>query len=309
MAPVGAVLWAVFHLWCPTRQALRHFSKLSSALHILLSTTITPRMLCHAEHLLKQFVSSAASLYGEACMRFNMHQLLHLPKAAQQMGPLWAHSAFVFEGGNSSLVKLVTASKGIPLRILERVALSQKLNFFLAAEGLSERLRSFCWGMLGVKRIQSAFFVGGICMLGKEKSTALSSEERKEVTKLCGSCPAIARECTRVAYQEQVYHSAAYTRAVKSNSSAVRTLSGQYYIICRIIVSRFHDKQKCLLLCKEIVTMDGLFPTHIKECFLDPVTEVCAIDMLDADRPCLFITLSAEEKAYICDLPNVIERG
>ncbi|XP_064481550.1 uncharacterized protein LOC135394638 [Ornithodoros turicata] len=287
----------------------KHFSKLSDALHILLSETLTARMIDQAGHLLEQFVSSAASLYGESCMKFNVHQLLHLPKAAQQMGPLWAHSAFVFESGNGSLVKLVTASKGIPQQIVERVALSQKLNFFLAADLVSGRTKVLCMGMLGEKRLQSACYVGNICMLGKAKTICFTPSERSEVAKVCGACPNVSSEYTRAVHQDQVYHSQAYSRATKSNSSAVRTAAGRYYIVCRIIVVNVNNEgQRCLLLCKEMVTVDSALPAHIKECFVDPVSTVSAIDMLDVQSPCLFIRFDSEEKCYICDLPNVIER-
>lgn len=36
-------------------------------------------------------------------MSFNIHLLLHLPRAVQQTGPLWASSCFPFEGYNGDL--------------------------------------------------------------------------------------------------------------------------------------------------------------------------------------------------------------
>lgn len=241
-------------------------------------------------------------------MKFNVHQLLHLTKAARQMGPLWAHSAFVFEGGNGSLVKLVKAAKGVPLQIVERVALSQKLHQFLAADMLPTRIAALCKGMLGEKRLQGVTYVGGICLLGKGKAASLTVAEKCAITNVHGSCPDVVDEYTRAVHNEQVYHSEAYSRAVKSNSGVIRAATGQYYTIRRMIVARVNSDRKCLLLCKELVTMDSNFPPHIKECFVDPVSPPCVVDMLDVKCPCLFIDFASEERCFIGDLPNVIER-
>ncbi|EEC11279.1 hypothetical protein IscW_ISCW009683 [Ixodes scapularis] len=53
----------------------------------------------YIDALLRAFVASTATLYKDQAMTFNIHQLLHLAEAARQMGPLWGHSAFVFESG------------------------------------------------------------------------------------------------------------------------------------------------------------------------------------------------------------------
>ncbi|XP_064462215.1 uncharacterized protein LOC135372635 [Ornithodoros turicata] len=306
-------LWVLFYSLPCTHGILperywRHFAKLSHALHILLAEKITHQMIHKAEHLLEQFVSRAAALYGEGCMRFNVHQLLHLPKAARLMGPLWAHSAFVFESGNGTLVKLVTASKGIPLQIVERVALSQKLYMHLAANMLTSRTKALCMRMLGEKRLQSATYVGNVCMLDKEKATCLTAAEKAEIAKVCGSCPDVASEFKRVVYNDQVYHSTAYARAVKSNSSAIRTVEGEYYVVSRIIAVNTSSGRKCVLLCKEIITVHSAFPDHIRECFIDPVPSVLVVDMLRVQKPCVLINFAFEEKTFVCDLPNVIER-
>ncbi|XP_064462710.1 uncharacterized protein LOC135373439 [Ornithodoros turicata] len=82
------------------REHWRHLAKLSEAVHILLREKISERDLARADELLKDFVGRCIALYGEAFMTFNVHALLHLAASAKFLGPLWAHSAFVFEGGN-----------------------------------------------------------------------------------------------------------------------------------------------------------------------------------------------------------------
>ncbi|KAG0444335.1 hypothetical protein HPB47_013914 [Ixodes persulcatus] len=108
--PSGAI-WLLYY-WLPStlgilpEQYWLHVKKLVEAIHILLSSTMTAASVDRAETLLRSFVSMTGRLYGATSMTYNVHQLWHLPEAARQMGPLWAHSAFVFEGGNGRLVKL-----------------------------------------------------------------------------------------------------------------------------------------------------------------------------------------------------------
>ncbi|KAG0415123.1 hypothetical protein HPB47_007705 [Ixodes persulcatus] len=106
----------------------KHFSKLSEAIHMLLRETITPHGIKRAEELLRDFVGRCKGHHGVASLTFNVHQLLHLPNSVRQLAKLWAQSAFVFERGNGKLVALVSAAKGLPDQIVERVVMSQQLE-------------------------------------------------------------------------------------------------------------------------------------------------------------------------------------
>ncbi|CAN7989830.1 unnamed protein product, partial [Ixodes pacificus] len=110
-------LWLLFYVLPCTLGILKqrywkHLSCLVEAIHMLLSEELTPRMLeTAAVGLLRKFVGRVEPLYKKGgCMTFNVHQLLHLPKAAEQLGPLWAHSAFVFAGGNGEIIKSVASA-------------------------------------------------------------------------------------------------------------------------------------------------------------------------------------------------------
>lgn len=59
-----------------------------------------------------------------------MHLLMHLPKSAMQLGPLWATSVFLFESANGTLLHLITAAKGVPLQVAERWVMKQTLMRF-----------------------------------------------------------------------------------------------------------------------------------------------------------------------------------
>ena len=85
------------------------------------------------------------------------------------MGPLWAHSAFVFESGNGSLLNLVTAAKGVPLQIVERALMTQQVEAIVNSEKLPQQLTEIAKRLLGQKRVQKSRYVGEVCLLGTAK--------------------------------------------------------------------------------------------------------------------------------------------
>ncbi|KAG0435342.1 hypothetical protein HPB47_018545, partial [Ixodes persulcatus] len=114
----------------------RHLCRLAEAIYLLLLPEINEAQIRRAETLLTQFVGQMPGLYGETAMTFNIHQLVHLCSTVRRMGPLWANSAFRFEDGNGRLLNHVTAAKGVPQQIVERVIMRQELETLLAADFL-----------------------------------------------------------------------------------------------------------------------------------------------------------------------------
>ncbi|XP_049272028.1 uncharacterized protein LOC119395047 [Rhipicephalus sanguineus] len=88
----------------------RHLSKLSEGVYILLKNELTAQEIDKAEFLLTKFVSRCEALYGVSFMTYNVHALLHLASCARSLGPLWAHGAFVFEGGNGTIHRAIIDS-------------------------------------------------------------------------------------------------------------------------------------------------------------------------------------------------------
>ncbi|KAL1466873.1 hypothetical protein MTO96_042456 [Rhipicephalus appendiculatus] len=129
------------------------------------------------ENLLSSFVTRCATLYGVAAATFNVHQILHLAENVRQLGPLWANSAFVFEGGNSKLVKSVTAAHGLPHQIVERVVMGQCLNNLIVSAQVTKQEQSLCLKFLGHKDILDAIEEDGVTLLGRARRARLSDTE------------------------------------------------------------------------------------------------------------------------------------
>lgn len=255
-------------------------------------------------------MSGARSLYTERAMTFNLHQMLHLSKATKQLGPLWAQSAFVFEGGNGRLVKTVKAAKGVPLQIVERVMLLQQVNILLNELPLATHVKQLCQEMFGERRIQNSICVDGVTLLGHPKVvTTFAHEEQEAFYRTFNTLLSSATEFNRVVFAGVILHSQQYRRATRSNLTVVKCKDEGYVRIERVFVVN-HPNEKCFMLCKNVVLTNsnaGL-PQHIKECFLSPQNTLKIVEPKDIATSCLFINFASEKQSYVCDIANMIER-
>ncbi|XP_064462352.1 uncharacterized protein LOC135372820 [Ornithodoros turicata] len=171
-------------------------------------------------------------LYGDSSMTYNIHQLLHLTKGVKLLGPLWAHSAFVFEGGNGSLVKNITAAKGMPHQIIERALMSQQLSMLVT---LSPNIRKMCNSILGNEPLKNFEYVNEACLLGVPKHmTHFSIEEQDALARSTNMCVTAVLEYYRFVVGNNLYHSSSYSKANKSDSSVIISSDGDFLKIERI---------------------------------------------------------------------------
>ncbi|XP_077550692.1 uncharacterized protein LOC144163898 [Haemaphysalis longicornis] len=106
---------------------LTHFALLCQAVFLLMQESVDDRDIAEAEKLLVCFVSRMYTLYGPSGATYNVHQLLHLSKSVEMVGPLWGTSTFPFESANGELLKHVKAAQGVPLQIAERCVMKSWL--------------------------------------------------------------------------------------------------------------------------------------------------------------------------------------
>lgn len=290
----------------------RHLSKLSEALHILLGEELSSNEIDRAELLLESFVRSCKSLYGPSFMTFNVHGLLHLANSVRSLGPLWAHSAFVFEGGNGNIVRQVSAAKGIPQQVTERIVMFQQLCQLCDSGRLTLQEQQVCKELIGYTPVQNAARVGEkLCLLGRGKVTALSCDEQRTIQLRCGIAASSALQYERFILDGQVFHSTAYTRPARSDTTFLRTTSGDYKRVEKVLALRGTDT--CVILCRPVIIADvpagvPAMPQHIKECFLSHSAVLDIVLPEEVQDSSLFIDFPVEEKMFICNIPNKIER-
>lgn len=265
-----------------------------------------------SESLLESFVRSCKSLYGASFMTFNVHGLLHLANSVRSLGPLWAHSAFVFEGGNGNVVRQVSAAKGIPQQVTERIVMFEQLCQLCDSSRLTLQEQQVCKELIGYTPVQNAARVGEkLCLLGRGKETALSSDEQSAIELRCGIAASSALQYERFILDGQVFHSTAYTRPARSDTTFLKTDSGDYKRVEKVLTLR--GRNTCVLLCRPVIIADvpadvPAMPQHIKECFLSHTTVLDIVLPEEVQDCCLYIDFPVEEKMFICDIPNKIER-
>ncbi|XP_075534691.1 uncharacterized protein LOC142569066 [Dermacentor variabilis] len=285
----------------------RHLVKLSEAVHILLREEISTQQIDHAERLLSMFAARCEALYGVTAATFNVHQLYHLAESVRHLGPLWAHSAFSFESGNGHLVKSVTAAHGLPHQIVERVVMGQYLEHFIATANISEEDRAVCDSFLGHPHIQNAVEEGGATFLGLNKHATFSASEMQALNDTGYGGSSI--ECyERLVFKKQMYHSTLYKRPTKSDSTFVQTSEGFFRIekMVRVLLRAGHT---CLLLCREVLFLDDQrFPQHIRPCFLSAKAPPKVLRPSNILKSCVYLEFSNTRKAFLCPMPNMIER-
>ncbi|CAN8023326.1 unnamed protein product [Ixodes persulcatus] len=222
-----------------------------------------------SETLLTQFVSQMPGLYGYTAMTFNIHQLVHLCSTVRCMGPLWANSAFRFEDGNGRLLNHVTAAKGVPQQIVERVIMRKELETLLSADFLPASVKRKCQRVLGYDHLRSATYVQEACLLGSGMPVqSFSVEETAAMHSRIGFCPSGASEHERFVVKHQVYHNTQYGRAKKSNSSVICCNNEIVAIIIEALHVEDMNMECCVLLCtplRQRVVHNSIFPVHIVE--------------------------------------------
>ena len=89
-----------------------------------------------ANNLLVDFVSKAANLYGQECLVYNVHSLVHIVQDVKYLGPLDEFSSFPYENMLSQLKKLIRKSQTPIQQLLRR--LEEKQIFYNEREDIKK---------------------------------------------------------------------------------------------------------------------------------------------------------------------------
>ena len=93
----------------------------------MLSDIISNDDLNLSQRLIMDFIFATEKLYGKQHLSMNVHLCAHLKDSVFHLGPLWSHSAFIFESCNSTLLNYVKSSNGVPLQIISRYLLQRNI--------------------------------------------------------------------------------------------------------------------------------------------------------------------------------------
>ncbi|XP_044019218.1 uncharacterized protein LOC122859593 isoform X2 [Aphidius gifuensis] len=133
---------------------VRHWSLLVDGVSILLKESIQKNEIDYSEKCLLDFVRGVERSYGKEQVSYNVHLLTHLAQSVRDLGPLWAHSAFIFENFNQQIKKSVKSSNGVAKQICDGFRLKYAIeNMKLECqENLTHEINACLADMLKIKQ-------------------------------------------------------------------------------------------------------------------------------------------------------------
>lgn len=183
--------------------------------------------------------------------------------------------------------------------------MEQCLGSCLAATGIvTEEEKAVCKQFLEHGQVSNVVREGNATLLGRNKHAMLTAPERDALNEL--GCDNV--ECyDKIIIKHQVYHSTLYKRPTKSDTTFVEASQGCFRIE-KIVLASCCGSHKCFLICREVLFLDSSFPRHIRPCFLSGSNVPTVLEPGEIIRSCIYIEFHEEKKAFLCLMPNMIER-
>lgn len=266
--------------------ALKHLSLLVESTFVLLQHNISAEELNKCEMDLVKFVAEFEILYGAEFVTFNVHSLLHVVESVKMTGPLWATSAFSFEGTNYHLKRQVNGPKGvddqIAMRYLQKSTLLWKLSEYIGNE---EPSKKFCTNLFTSPQSDSfTRTVENAVLLGKGQFAVNDDVD------------VIKHE--RCVFEGVLFHSAGYRPEKKTNDSIVQLMSNEIVQITGF----FNIDNRCYVDVRKLNIHSVFHVSHIFQIrnYSDavrrvPITEIQAKVMV----------LEVDQTTYICQIPHI----
>ncbi|XP_064472840.1 uncharacterized protein LOC135387663 [Ornithodoros turicata] len=269
-----------------SNEHFKHFGLLVHGVHLLLKKEVSKTDIDESTEKLTEFVLHTEVLYGKGQMSSNVHTLLHLPKAAVLLGPLWTHSCFVFENNMGKLLKHVKSYKGVPLQILSRVLLQSNLQVLQGRAAPDAG---------GVFRQERANVSNAPVALGTGHPP--SDAVRSLVQRLLPHCEDVV-EYVRVFIGKVTLHSTKYTVPTKTDSTVFEQ-DGVYARIENVIsVTASEGGSKVYVIMEEYAVDRFPCVTHIKYCRRLPERKL--LELTSRAKPCMY--MSTNQGSLIVDL-------
>lgn len=234
---------------------LTHWSKLTTAISILLAEKISPSQIQEAEELLSQFGMEMQDLYGLENMTINVHFCLHLARSVKNWGPLWTHSAFVFEAYNADILDMIKSTHGVSLQIVKTFWLQKALPIFkekimpAATPEYLEVLETFA--LRRKKCLQNVSRCPGVTGLGRPHRRLLRHEDYLALHSVAHTLERVpVMYYDKVVVKGEVIHSEMYSRVYKRNSYTVFLEDDSFFSIKTFIICDIGSGTTCYAIGK-----------------------------------------------------------
>ncbi len=229
-----------------------------SAVFRLLKENITFEDINKADEMLFEFVARFQMLYGETSMTFNVHLLTHLAKSVKLWGPLWAHSAFVFESGNGGLLKLFHGTKCVALQIVNKFLLHRAIPFFTKRYAVSEQVKEFCVELTSTSRVKSVTKCQDTTVLDTGRVTQTTHEQKRAFDSAQKHAPDEVVVHKRMVHKGLVYTSKNYSLSKRRRDCFAKLSDGVHGEIHNIVSFPSGGRTEIAVLFKKL---------HTQRCF------------------------------------------
>lgn len=227
---------------------LNHWSKLVKGVSLLLGENITRDQITESEALLTDFVKDMEVYYGEANMSYNVHLCLHLPRSVVNWGPLWAHSAFVFESYNAKLLDMIKSTQGVALQIVKTFWLQKALPFYgqTILKHASNECKEIFETLTRPKQLKHVTRTCDVTALDRPKVRLLRRDDCMALSRY-GIQKGRVKYFQRIITNGEVVHSEDYSRVSKRNSFTVvlNDEAQNFFRIKRFLICQNENEERC----------------------------------------------------------------
>lgn len=280
------------------RRFLKHYITLVSAIFILLKDDISHEEITEANNLLTDFVKNFQILYGIHNMRFNVHLLLHLGKCVSRCGPLWAYSAFPFEGGNRELLSFLNGTRYVLQQMADKFLLCKKNESLLKEDIVSDAAREFCNDVRFYKRNKKSFKEKNNATVLNNYQIKLNDMEKKILNQNGINRIDEIKGWRTLIVQGTIFHDNAYTRSEKS-MDATFTKENSSFVIKKILT---YDN-RIFIIATSILPLskkNELLPKHVQQCAIDNDLQLFSSNQISGKS----ILMNFDDNQFLTKPPN-----
>lgn len=242
---------------------LKHWFLLVFGMSVYLREKFSEEEATQAKRALNHFVAEIENIYPD-CIHlytFNVHLLLHVPRAVANYGALWGSSTFPYEHFNGTIAKLITGSRTTPEQVcrsylrLRRISLHGSKVF--SQPNCSEAGKQLFLSLTSPFRSSqfSQNFDVRLRLFGSPDLFELPLVEKVSAQQLLQEGPlhTHAQSYRRMIYKGTVYHASVFETLRVRNNSVVILDSSQIFSINRILLVEIlaNHERKCVLFGEE----------------------------------------------------------
>jgi len=236
-----------------------HWLLLCNGIRLLLQDTVTGAMITTSRNCLHKFIALIPDLYDGVHLSYNVHLLSHLPDAVHNWGPLWAHSAFVYEDVLGFIKKTYHGTQHVPKQVFKYFSAWNKLNSFASSLiGSSDAVLCMYKKLSSSNRfVSSAMCINDFVGLQKSFTTLITDWQSAIVHNLleCNSDVTLKYQAyDRFLIRRKVLSTVSYSRQFRRNNSFVLLSNGCYADInCCFVVNKCCCNDVDCHCCKYVV--------------------------------------------------------